>query len=135
MLIPHDVFKHILSFKDPTKQVGVKGGIKTDSARAMPLNEDLRDDAIFPLPLNTMWIKNGSENIYHGEGQTKFVLREPDCGAFKYIFIWQEDLYANDFDTRPCTHQPGFQDFLVKPPSDLWLQCEACGPDLELYAQ
>ena len=36
MYLPHDVFGLILSFKDPTRQVGVKGGIKTDSASAMP---------------------------------------------------------------------------------------------------
>ena len=38
MRFPHDVFRLILSFKDPTQQVGVKGGIKTDSASAMPLH-------------------------------------------------------------------------------------------------
>ena len=27
MFLPHVVFKHILSFKDPTKQVGVQGGV------------------------------------------------------------------------------------------------------------
>ena len=35
MLIPHDVFKHILSFYDP-QYVLVRGGIQTDSASAMP---------------------------------------------------------------------------------------------------
>ena len=142
--LPLDIMRYILTFKDPTKQVGVKGGIKTDSARAMPLHADLIDnihqEAIFPLPRKTMWINNGSEHIYHGEGQTKFVPHEPDCEGFNYIYIEQEyhrhfDLYYNAFDTRPCTQNPGYADHLIKPHSDLWLQCEACGPDLELYAQ
>ena len=142
MYLPHDVFKHILSFKDPTKQVGVKGGIKTDSARAMPWNEDLIDhpqEAMFPLPLNAMWIKNHSERIYHGEGQTKFVLHYPEYEDFHYITIeevyWPDFHLYVDFDTLPCTQQSDLNDWLVKPASDLWLQCEACGPDLELYAQ
>ena len=29
--MPFDIMRHILTFKDPTKQVGVRGGIKTPS--------------------------------------------------------------------------------------------------------
>ena len=64
MYIPRDVFEHILSCKDPQYEL-VCGGGKTPSARAMPLNADLIDtiqqEALYPLPLNTVWIKNGSE--------------------------------------------------------------------------
>ena len=31
MYLPHEVFKHILSFKDPARQVGVKGGVQAPS--------------------------------------------------------------------------------------------------------
>ena len=37
--LPHDIFKHILSYKDPRYEAALSG-IKTDSASAWPLNYD-----------------------------------------------------------------------------------------------
>ena len=128
MLIPHDVFKHILSFKDPTKQVGVKGGIKTDSAQCMPIDNSSycgpRADA--PLFMHIM-----GTSVHYGRGQGVF---RPN---WKYEGRWgcSISIYSADntvdivFDTTRCCLPDG----LVKPPSELWLQCEPCGPDLELY--
>ena len=35
--IPHEIFKHILSYKDPRYEAALRGK-KTDSAHAMPFN-------------------------------------------------------------------------------------------------
>ena len=127
MLIPHDVFKHILGFKDPTKQVGVKGGIKTDSAQCMPIDESSyfgarADAALFILNLGT--------SVHYGKGQGVFRPNFKHEGYGRQINIYSEDDTVDIvFDTARCCLPDG----LVKPPSELWWQCEPCGPDLELY--
>ena len=116
MLIPRDVFKHILSFKDPTKQVGVKGGIQTDSARAMPRHCDEADYAYFVM------------TRYEHSTKTS-------------LYIWDtDDIDSNvlprdwEFIAEPIQEYILLSEPLVeRPPSELWLQCDACGPDLELY--
>ena len=125
--MPLDIMRYILTFKDPTKQVGVKGGIKTDSAQCMPIDESSyfgarADAALFILNLGT--------SVHYGKGQGVF---HPNCkneGYGREIFIYSaDDTVDIVFDTTRCCLPDG----LVKPPSELWLQCEPCGPDLELY--
>ena len=147
--IPHGVFKHILSFKDPTQQVGVKGGIKTDSARAMPLNWnhptfwDVIEDP------STMYIRNEASVCHHGVGKEPFdpTHTEGHQGVFyeRKLYQRQISIYYGNFEWNTIPGVFNKDEFelgkcslpdcegLVKPPSDLWLQCEACGPDLELY--
>ena len=121
--------RYILTFKDPTKQVGVKGGIKTDSARAMPFNaeinlEDLRD----PWAGNTLFIDNMGTSVHYGRGQAVFRPNWKKEGYGCQINIYSADLTVDIvFDTTRCC--------LPNPPKrDLWMQCESCGPDLELYS-
>ena len=69
---PHDVFKYVLSFKDPRYEL-VRGGGKTPSAQCMPFSpfinlEDLRD----PWNGNTLMILNRSALVHHGTGQRPF---------------------------------------------------------------
>ena len=63
---------------------------------------------------------------------------------FAHISIWRGTQASWHADNRIVDGQPGgsgkcIKSFKVKshdylrPPSELWLQCEACGPDLELY--
>ena len=133
MYLPHDVFRLILSFKDPTRQVGVKGGIKTDSARAMPiergaetrrLNAQLNWDRIlvegklYFVRLQSMgWIEHTHYFIFRGKRATS---REGEDieGQGGSELIKEFKLTSND--RRP-------------PASELWLQCEACGPDLFVH--
>ena len=123
--IPNDVFRHILTFKDPTKQVGVKGGIKTGSAQCMPYYEfgsynlDEMEEELF------IW--NKSAIVHRGTGQSSFVPRST-CGNYPLIWIYSMCGYVNyAFNTSRCCNS------LESPASDLWMHCEACGPDLELY--
>ena len=136
--LPLDIARHILSFKDPTRQVGVKGGIKTDSASAMPINvydESARLGVYAGCVGNCM--VEGKMYYSRVEGQAYSILQTD-------ITIWQ-GAEAGYFDrNRIVDGQPGgsgkrIKSFKVqshdylRPPSELWLQCEACGPDLELY--
>ena len=115
MLIPHDVFKHILSFYDP-QYVLVRGGIQTDSARAMPRHCNEADYA-------------------------DFVMTRYEHSTETFLYIWDtDDIDSNvlprdwDFIAEPIQEYTLLSEPLVeRPPSELWLQCEPCGPDLELY--
>ena len=124
--LPHDVERHILSFKDPTRQVGVKGGIKTDSASAMP-----------PY----------FEPLSGGYAPADIVMTRRDVitsrGLRGFLYIWDTDEMFEDPNDVDWLRNPWrdtmVQEFemsskpLERPPSELWLHCEACGPDLELY--
>ena len=124
--LPFDVFRHILSFKDPTRQVGVKGGIKTDSASAMPPYFDPRDVS----PVWALWPD--------GVVMTRRDMYYTSRGRRSFLFIWDTD-EVGDLAQRYPWDGTMVQEFemsskpLERPPSELWLQCESCGPDLELY--
>ena len=125
MYIPRYVLNHILSFKDATKQVGVKGGIKTDSAQCMPIDEYSYCGSRADAPL---FIRNTGAIIHHGYGKETFRPNwkrggQVNLGIHIYSADDTVDIVFNTFD---CS--------LPNPPKrDLWLQCEARGPDLELY--
>ena len=115
--LPHTLFKHILSFKDPTQQVGVRGGIQTDSARAMPPHYDEADYA-------------------------DLVLTRYEASTRTFLYIWDTediDMYPKvlprdlHFTADPIQEYILHSNPLERPPSELWLHCDACGPDLELY--
>ena len=126
MRCPHDIFRHILSFKDPTRQVGVKGGIKTDSASAMP-----------PY----------FEPLSGGYAPADIVMTRraviTSRGLRWFLYIWDTDEMFEDPNDVDWLRNP-WRDAMVqefemssnpieRPPSELWLRCEGCGPDLELY--
>ena len=128
MYIPHDVFKHILSFKDPRYKL-VRGGGKTPSAWAMPFETGAFMDLRNPWDGNTLFIWNQGAIEHHGKGQRQFIPNRMTGGHCHNIIIYSlYDTVDIVFDTARCC--------LPNPPKrDLWLQCEACGPDIELYAQ
>ena len=64
MSIPHDVFKHTLSFYDP-RYASVRGGIKTNSAQCMPVQGTLQGS----VPWNALFIWNQGALEHHGTGQ------------------------------------------------------------------
>ena len=141
--LPFDVFRHILSFKDPTRQVGVKGGIKTDSASAMPINvEDLGVYAGSGARALVSVMVEGK--MYYSRDEAQVYSSQVYSYLFAHISIWRGTQASWHADNRIVDGQPGgrgkciksfkvqYHDYL-RPPSELWLQCEACGPDLELY--
>ena len=86
--IPHDVFKYVLSFKDPRYEL-VRGGGKTPSAQRMPFSpcincEDLRD----PWDGNTLMILNRSALVHHGTGQRPFDPNHITGGLIQRIDIF-----------------------------------------------
>ena len=128
MRVSHDVFRHMLSYKDPTRQVGIKGGIKTDSASAWPINVD--DE----LALLQIW------HIGQIMVEGKLYYSREEHRNFTHICIWKgvRALFGADgiVDGQPGGDYKRIKSFKLhsrdnlRPPS---LQCEACGPDLTLY--
>ena len=102
----------ILSYKDPTRQVGVKGGIQTDSASCVPVAPNGSYEWYKPYYRREVEWHNGARHVYIEIW--KMVLgEESESARFRVIPMRQQN-------TR-----------LVELP----LQCEACGPDLELCAK
>ena len=134
MPIPHDVFKHILSFYDP-RYLLVRLGIPTNSAQCMPLEEGTLVNGEVPWTGNTLFICNQGALEHHGTGQ--HVPRPFNPNRTTGGHARQIDIYSlcGDvdivFDTTRCC----LPDNLVRPPSDLWWQCEPCGPDMTLYGR
>ena len=132
MLIPHDVFKHILSFKDPTKQVGVKGGIKAPSCVWYTWNQrrlaprgaiilKYSDDRLFFSP--TSWIDNQALHVYEKHGWRDHL---------KYFALWKtRSRYWHRDDDRALLSEA--DETCPTRLVEMSLQCEACEPDLELY--
>ena len=151
--LPDDVERRILSFKDPTRQVGVKGGIKTDSASAMPIN--VEDEAHRLGVIVDTWRVTTScmvkDRLYYSREEYGDVLNlglEPRV----LITIWRGEHYRSRYvDGQPGGGGRCIKNFKVSPitvkgdpyydEEDLQdrklrrmsRQCEACGPDLELY--
>ena len=122
MLIPHDVLKHILSFKDPTKQVGAKGGIKAPSCVWYTWNQRLsapRGAIILDYgpkrELVNVLYKEYSRGVMHVKRFSLLKTRS------RYWLRSDDDRDSEADETCPTR--------LV----EMSLQCEACGPDLELY--
>ena len=86
--IPHDVFKYVLSFKDPRYEL-VRGGGKTPSAQCMPLNSETHiEDARDSLDGNTLMIWNRSALVHHGTGQGPFDPNHITGGLVRQIEIF-----------------------------------------------
>ena len=70
--VPHDVFKYVLSFKDPRYEL-VRGGGITPNAQCMPFNSETHiEDARDSWDGNTLMIWNRSALVHHGTGQRPF---------------------------------------------------------------
>ena len=144
--IPHEIFKHILSYKDPTRQVGIKGGIKTDSARAWPIN--VADE----MKRLNKW---GDSREYMIEGQLYYD-RDPPIEQYHCFnsFEWEITIWKSEqlnscgyFDGQlggwgkrinsfsKIKETPNYSDLVAKCPdtiAEMSMQREACG-DEELF--
>ena len=148
--IPHDVFRYILSFKDPTKQVGVKGGVQTDSATCVPVDFEYppvlgkiyygrrwrRDFWGSYCEFIDLWAYVYPNNIISAEWQSCFKsFRVNTLGRYMREQEPEKHEKALKLQTAEWTRL-GMEwcDEGSGPHQDaLWLQCEACGPDIELY--
>ena len=148
--IPHAVFRHILGFKDPTQQVGVRRGIKTDSASAMPLcvhAEMNRLDVEDYEPVTACMVQ---DKLYYSRTMESYtasynwVCEDSDPQGDGEIKIWRGMRSTSRYRSSFVDGQLGGDGKIIKrfvvtsrdnlrQPSELWLQCEACGADLELY--
>ena len=131
--IPHDVFRHILRYKDPRYEK-VRAGVKADSARALPplygtilkIILSFRAQHVLTLPLYPM------------TGYTRFVMTRHEWPTKTLLCIWDTDdihtiVHQDELDCEPIQEYVLNSDPLERPPSELWLQCKACGPDLFVY--
>ena len=137
-LISHDVFKLILSFKDPRYE-SVRKGIKTDSAKCMPLyyeldTDDTHKDALFIVNLGAKEYLGSSKrpnNPYIIAGGTSLGIKIYSlCEMDDFVFEWKKCNYWRDFsldgsvnvvfNTKKCSPP----NELARPASDLWWQCD-----------
>ena len=131
MTIPHDVFKHILSFKDPTKQVGVKGGIKAPSCVFYTWKE--RHSA----PTDAMILKYCTDNVrvYKKDvPEWQGSWAPPGFEILKRFSLWETGSrywLNNDYDRDP--YDWDVDETFPTRIGKLSMQCEPCGPDLALY--
>ena len=99
----------ILSYKDPTKQVGVKGGIQTDSASCVPVYPNGCYEWYKPYYRRDVEFHRGVRHVY--------------------IEIWQmapgEWSSSTRFQVIPMRQENTGQRL-----AELSLQCEACDSDL-----
>ena len=131
MPIPHDVFKHILSFKDPTKQVGVKGGIKAPSCVWYTWKQ--RHSA----PTGAI-IRKRSVDVVRtfkkvtSEWQDHFAPEGFERGKVFSLWKTSSRYWLNDnYDRNPWDSEA--DETCPTRIGELSEQCEPCGPDLELY--
>ena len=147
--INHEVFKLILSFKDPTKQVGVKGGIQTDSAKHVfvekPRSERLNKKTGPEHYVESPHYVNYGTIEHHGIGGRPYApvpvsASRGGWGAivFKHVPFslnagryWDTAQYLCDIP--PDLHREIRERYLSrplnKPHPDLWQRCEPCLPD------
>ena len=136
--LPHDVFRLILSFKDPRYERVRSGGdpFGKTPTRVWYTKREYRGrmDGVTRTPAI----------IYYGRTATSIVPSIEICVHKRYFTWWHADsvntfrvsngiwtlgrtlhptFYTSDDDNFPCAPLP----------VALSLQCEACGPDLELY--
>ena len=124
MPIPHDVFKHILSFKDPTKQVGVKGGIKAPSCVWYTWKQ--RHSA----PTGAIILKRSVEVVRTFEK----VISANGFERGEIFSLWKSSSRFwrhDDYDRDPW--DPESDETFPTRIGELSEQCEPCGSDLELY--
>ena len=132
--LPHTLFTHILSYKDPRYEKA-RSGIKTDVARTMPLNVD---DELRRLGMGSALVKHC---MIKGKMYYKRIEYPCDYG---HLQIWRgtalDTIYTGCYvdgqpggDGEPVRYFNLSSCYYRRPPSELWLQCDACGPDLELY--
>ena len=117
--IPHAVFNHILSFKDPTQQVGVRGGIQTDSARAMsPLYGIVLKRALMAQPNLPLWAVTPHS----------FVMTRYELPTKTLVYIW------DTYDIHSCVHQEELE-CIAEPIQTYVLRSDltpSCDHDIEL---
>ena len=145
--LPLDVFRHILSFKDPTRQVGVRGGIQTASARMLPpyvepLSGEVAPDATVMTRREVATCRGRRAILYIWDLEDAVSTPlHPDmidgvrrAGFDQYdMTMIIEGLRGPWRDTIAREFHMGSESLERTNLSELCLHCEACGPDLELY--
>ena len=124
--IPHDVFRHILRYKDPRYEK-VRAGVKADSARALPplYGTVLKFVLSFRAQHGTM------PPLYPMTGYTRFVMTRYEWPTKTLLYIW------DTYDIHSFVHQEELE-FITEPiqtyvlSSELTPSC-ACDHDLEIY--
>ena len=135
--LPHDIFKHVLSFKDPRYERVMNGNpymATPTRVFATTYEEYRRYNRVLPL-LRRIEAPLPSDpellGIWHDVFDFRNINdaeRDLRLDCLEYIARLEVKLHPQDYYRKPddaikCSYKA----------IEMSLQCEACGPDLELY--